>query len=185
VRGGGTVALARPAAPLPRLLPVAAPETQAAAGPATAVLREALASSEGREHLKAALGILREQEKQERIVGRAERAIEREQQRVQQLTQVLSLSSDEQGKVGQLFATLQSNRRRVLDEMRAGQKDSEQADEEIDKFRDETDASVRALLGEPRMRQFREATQRRRDRGGNAPNPGGNPGNSVQAPPAP
>jgi hypothetical protein len=170
----GTVALARPAPNLPRLLTTATPDNPAAA-PAAAVLREALDSSEGRQHLKAALEILREQDKQEKLAGRADRAALREQQRVQELTKILALSSDEQGKVGQLYATLQSNRRRVLDEMHAGQKDSGQADDEIDKFRDETDTSVRALLGEPRMRQFREATQGQRRRGGNPGPSGGGP----------
>jgi hypothetical protein len=182
----GTVALARPAPNLPRLLTTPTPDNPASA-PATAVLREALDSNEGRQHLKAALEILREQDKQVKLAGRAERAVEREQQRVQELTKVLALSSDEQGKVGQLYATLQSNRRRVLDEMHAGQKDSGQADDEIDKFRDETDTSVRALLGEARMRQFREATQGQRRRGGNPGPTGGGPapgaGQPVPIPP--
>jgi hypothetical protein len=175
------VALARPAPNLPRLLTPPTPDIPVAP-PATALLREALASSEGREHLKAALEILREQDKQVKITGRAERAVEREQQRVQELTRVLALSSDEQGKVGQLYATLQSNRRRVLDEMQAGQKDAGQADDAIDKFRDETDASLRALLGEPRMRQFREAMQGQRRRGGN-PGPNGGAAASGASPP--
>src|SRR5689334_7062199 len=54
-RREGEVALARPVATLPRLLP--ASESPTAAAPAVAVLSEALASSEGREQLKAALDI--------------------------------------------------------------------------------------------------------------------------------
>jgi hypothetical protein len=172
---------------LPRLLPTT-PEP--AAPMATSVLREALETSEGRQHLKAAIDLLREQERQEKLSSRAERAVEREQQHAQQLTRVLGLSSDEQGKVGQLYATMQANRRRVLDEMRAGQKDADQADDEIDNLRDETERSVRALLGEPRMQKYRESmrAQRRRDRGndGQAPAAGAPPvGGAPATPPAP
>lgn len=165
-----------PTSTLPRLLP--APASDAPPAAAATVLREALETPEGRQHLKAAMEVLREQDRQERVTQRAERAVDREQQRVQQMTHILALTSEEQGKVGQLYSSLQASRRRVLDEMHAGQKDADQADNEIDGFRDETDRSVRALLGEPRMQKFRETMRAQRRRGGNeagppAPPPGG------------
>lgn len=117
--------------------------------------------------------------------------MEKEQQRREQLTKILALTSEEQGKVGQLYTTLQTGRQRVLEEMRAGVKNAEQADDEIDNLRDETEKSVRTLLGEPRMKQYRDANRaaRRRERGGDeagqSPAPAAGPGAApTTAPPA-
>jgi hypothetical protein len=112
--------------------------------------------------------ILHEQERQERIAGRIERDVEKEQHRLEQMTRVLGLSSDEQGRLAQLFSTMQAGRKRVVEEMRGGGKSAEQARDEIDKLEEGTDQSVRALLGDERLRKYREARRSER-RGG----PGG------------
>lgn len=157
--------------PPPRLAPAApagAAPLPAPTGPATAVLAEALQSSEGRQHLKAALEHLREQDRQERLVRNAERDVEREQRYRDRLTKVLSLPPHDQQKVGQLFSSLQTGRQKVLEEMRSGLKNADQADDEIDDMEDKTEEQVRALLGDQRMQQLREAerAERRRGRGG-------------------
>ena len=51
--------------------------------------------------------------------------------------------------------------------MRAGLKNAEQADDEIDNLEDSTEGAVRGLLGEQRMQQLRDAerNERRQRRG--------------------
>jgi hypothetical protein len=175
--------------PVPRLAPVAAAPSPAAAPPGspTAVLGDALATPEGRQHLKVAMEALREQDRQERLVKNAERDVEREQRQRERMARVLGLNSDEQNKIGHLYTTLQSGRQRVLEEMRVGSKTAEQADDEIDNLEDETQRTVRTLIGEERMRKLRDAerNERRRDRGGGG-REGGAPGAPGQpAAPAP
>jgi hypothetical protein len=175
---------ARP--PVPRLTPAAAapPAPAAPPGSPTAVLGEALGTPEGRQHLKAAMETLREQERQDRMVRNAERDVEREQRQRERMARVLGLNSDEQNKLGHLYTTLQSGRRRVLEEMRVGGKTSEQADDEIDAMEDEAQRNVRTLLGEDRMRKLREAErgERRRERGGREAGPPGAPGQPAAPP---
>jgi hypothetical protein len=162
--------------PLPRLLPPPASGAPAAApGPATSMLREALESPEGRSHLKTAMEVLREQDRQDRLLRKAEEDVAEEQRYRERLNRLAGLSPDEQNKVAQLHTAMQSRRQRVLEEMRAGLKSAEQADDDIDNIEDETTRQIRALLGEQRMQKFRESTrnERRRERGlpPNAPPP--------------
>jgi hypothetical protein len=157
--------------PPPRLTgPAGAPVPTA---PATAMLAEALQTVEGRQHLRGAIEHLREEERQDRLVRNAEQDIEREQRYRDRMAKVLSLPAHEQEKVGQLFATLQAGRRKVLDDMRAGLKNAEQADDEIDNLEDGTQAQVRALLGDQRMQQLRDARRAERGRGGQGGGQGG------------
>jgi hypothetical protein len=184
--------------PVPRLapaiaVPAAAPTAAAPPGSPPAVLREALATPEGRQHLKAALETLREQERQERLVRNAERDVEREQRQRERMARLLGLGIDEQNRIGHLYTTLQSARQRVLEDMRVGGKSAEQADDEIDALEDEAQRNVRTLLGEDRVRKLREAErgERRRERGGREgggpPAPPGQPAPAAQgagSPPA-
>jgi hypothetical protein len=173
---------------LPRLTVAPEPTPEAPGGPATAVLGEALATPEGRQHLKAAMEVLREEERKERLVRSTERALEREQRRRENLTRLLVLPPDEQNKINQFYLTLQTGRQRVIEEMRAGVKNAEQADDEIDTLEDETDRQVRSLLGEQRMQKFRELSRanRRRERGqGGQDGVGGAPASAPQTPPPP
>ena len=178
--GRASPGAARPAltAPLPRLLP--APPTGdiggEGGGPATATLREALETPEGRSHLKAAMEVLREQDRQERLIRQAEENISDEQRYRERLTRLAGLSPDEQNRVAQLHANLHTGRQRVLEELRAGGKSASQADDEIDNLEDQVERDIRALLGDARLQKFREASraERRNQRGqqrGPAPPP--------------
>ena len=73
---------------------------------------------EGRQHLRGAMELLREQDRQDRLVRNAEQEVEREQRYRDRLVKVLSLPAHEQEKVGQFYGTLQAGRRKVLEEMR-------------------------------------------------------------------
>jgi hypothetical protein len=178
---------------LPRLMAAPAGAT-AADGPATAVLREALETPEGRSHLKAAMEVLREQDRQDRLLRNAEENVADEQRYRERLTRLAALTPDEQNRVSQLHTAMSSARQRVLEEMRAGGKSAEQADDEIDNLEDETNRQIRTLLGEQRMQKFREAAraERRRERGqgeggagnqGRAPPPGAGPLPAGATPP--
>ena len=152
------------------------------------MLAEALQSQEGRQHLRGAMELLREQDRQDRLIRNAEQDIEREQRYRDRLVKVLSLPAHEQEKVGQFYATLQASRRKVLEEMRSGLKNAEQADDEIDNLEDGAEQQVRTLLGEQRMQQLRDARrteQRGRGRGGQQGNQQGNQQGGPQTPPAP
>ena len=182
-RSGGA---APPAAlPPPRLAP--APREQRRRRPPVPPRRcwpRRCKRQEGRQHLRGAMELLREQDRQDRLVRNAEQDIEREQRYRDRLVKVLSLPAHEQEKVGQFYATLQASRRKVLEEMRSGLKNAEQADDEIDNLEDGAEQQVRTLLGEQRMQQLRDARrteQRGRGRGGQQGNQQGGP----QTPPAP
>jgi hypothetical protein len=164
-RSGDGAAVAA-ALPPPRLTPPPGSAPAVPTGPATAMLAEALQTAEGRQHLRGAIELLREQERQDRLLRNADQEIEREQRYRDRLTKVLALPAHEQEKVGQLYAGLQASRRKVLEEMRAGLKNAEQADDEIDNLEDGTQAQVRALLGEQRMQQLRDARRAERGREG-------------------
>jgi hypothetical protein len=129
------------------------------------MLAEALQTQEGRQHLRGAMELLREQDRQDRMIRNAEQDIEREQRYRDRLVKVLALPAQEQEKVGQFYATLQASRRKVLEEMRSGLKNAEQADDEIDTLKDSTEQQVRTLLGEQRMQQLRDARRTERGRG--------------------
>jgi hypothetical protein len=151
--------------PPPKLAPTSESTPPVPTGPATAMLAEALQSVEGRQHLRGAMELLREQDRQDRLIRNAEQDVEREQRYRDRLTKVLSLPTHEQEKLGQFYGSLQAGRRKVLEEMRSGVKNAEQADDEIDNLEDSTEQQVRALLGEQRMQQLRDARRTERGRG--------------------
>jgi ssRNA-specific RNase YbeY (16S rRNA maturation enzyme) len=185
-RGGSETSTA--ALPPPRLTPTPGSPPPVPTGPATAMLAEALQTQEGRQHLRGAIEHLREQERQDRLIQNAERDVEREQRYRDRLTKVLSLPAHEQEKVGQFYAGLQAGRKKVLEEMRAGLKNAEQADDEIDNLEDSTEQQVRSLLGDQRMQQLREARraeQRGRGRGQGQQGQQGQQGATPAAPPPP
>jgi hypothetical protein len=167
--------------PPPKLAPVPG-SAPVPTGPATAMLAEALQSVEGRQHLRGAMELLREQDRQDRLLRNAEQDVEREQRYRDRLTKVLSLPGHEQEKLGQFYGNLQAGRRKVLEEMRSGLKNAEQADDEIDNLEDSTEQQVRALLGEQRMQQLRDSRRTERGRGrGQGQGQGG--GQQQQGPP--
>jgi hypothetical protein len=172
-------------APIPKLEATAPAPTPAEAVPATSVLQSALSTEEGRKHLKQALGVIKEQERQLDLVQDVERDLQGEQRYRDRLNKTLGLTSSEQGGVNSIYATMQSKRQRILDEMRSGLKSADQADDEIDNLVDDTEKQVQTLLGDGRMRQLREARrnermqwrqqrdqQREAQRQGQAPPPG-------------
>jgi hypothetical protein len=161
---GGMEAAPAPLPP-PKLAPAPGSAPPVPTGPATAMLAEALQSVEGRQHLRGAMELLREQDRQDRLIRNAEQDIEREQRYRDRLSKVLSLPGHEQEKLGQFYASLQAGRRKVLEEMRSGVKNAEQADDEIDNLEDSTEQQVRTLLGEQRMQQLRDARRNERGRG--------------------
>jgi hypothetical protein len=132
------------------------------APPATNILREALSSPEGREHLKNAMDMLREQTRQQRLVDDAKEETEQAQRYRDRLARVLQLGPSEQGAIGGIYSQLQTSRQKVLDDMRAGSKSAEQADEEISALEGQAERQVQSLLGEGRMRQLREARRAER-----------------------
>jgi hypothetical protein len=146
--------------PVPTFQNLAPPSTT----PATTTLREALSTSEGREQLKAAMDVIAEERRQARLVENAPRREEREQEFKERLLKGIPLTGDEPLKLSTLFTNLQTGRRQILDDMRAGLKNAEQADDEIDKLRDGLEGQIQALVGEDRWRKYRE--QRRQGRGG-------------------
>jgi hypothetical protein len=162
-RSGG--AAPTPALPPPRLAPAPGTAAPVPTGPATAMLAEALQTQEGRQHLRGAMELLRELDRQDRLIRNAEQEVEREQRYRDRLSKVLSLPTHEQEKLGQFYGSLQAGRRKVLEEMRSGVKNAEQADDEIDTLKDSTEQQVRALLGEQRMQQLRDARRTERGRG--------------------
>jgi hypothetical protein len=142
------------------------------ASAATDTLREALATAEGREQLKAAMEVIAEQRRQERLVSRVERSTERDQRWKDRITKNVSLAGDEPLKVQALFTTLEGNRRQVIEDMKAGLKNSEQADKELDDLYEGAQKDLHGLLGDERWRKLRES-ERRGGRGApQAPAPG-------------
>jgi hypothetical protein len=165
------------APPLPSFQALApAPTT-----PATATLREALSTTEGRDQLKAALEVIAEEKRQDRLLRQAGRRDEREQHFKERILKNVALTGDEPLKVNNLFATLQTGRHQLLEEMKAGLKSADQVDEAIDELQDNTEKSVRTLLGDERWKKLREADrrERRQGEGGQGQNQG-----QGQGPPA-
>lgn len=132
--------------------------------PATATLREALATPEGRDQLKAALAVIEEDKRQERMAKRADKDIEKEQRWKERIVKGVPLTGDEPLRLETLFTTLQNGRRQILEEMKSGLKNAQQADDEVDALQENTEKSVRSLLGEERLKQLREAEKKERDR---------------------
>jgi hypothetical protein len=156
-----------PRAPAPGSVPTFQTLAPPSTTPATTTLREALATSEGREQLKAAMEVIAEEKRQARLVEQAPRRDEREKELKERIMKAIPLTGDEPLKLATLFTNLQNGRRQILEDMKAGLKNAEQADDEIDELRDGLDGQIQALVGEERWRKYRE--QRRRswgDRGG-------------------
>jgi hypothetical protein len=155
---------------LPRALPAAAPPAfqtpPPPSSPAAATLREALATTEGREQLRAAMDVIAEDKRQTRLAESLPRREERDQRMKERLLKAVPLTGDEPIKVATLFTTLQAGRRQLIEDMRAGLKNAEQTDTALDELRDGTEKSLHALLGDERWRKVREA---RRGGGQGAP----------------
>jgi outer membrane murein-binding lipoprotein Lpp len=150
--------------PVPRLDPKA-PAPAAAEGealPAAGVLREALSTTEGKQHLKGALEAIREQDRQKRMIEDIEDDVDRDKRNQERLARTLGLSSGEQGSINSLYAQLDSGRKRILEEMKSGVKTADQADDEIDALEDKTETAVNSLLGETRLKQLRDARRAER-----------------------
>lgn len=143
----------RPAAPLPvpTFQAMAPPSTT----PATTTLREALSTTEGREQLKAAMEVIAEEKRQARLLEWAPRRDERDQKYRERILKSVALTGDEPLKLNTLFTTMQTTRRQILDDMRAGLKNAEKADDELDELRDGTERQIQALLGEERYKKVR------------------------------
>jgi len=144
---------ARPAAPMPvpSFQTMAPPSTT----PATTTLREALSTTEGREQLKAAMEVIAEEKRQARLLEWAPRRDERDQKYRERILKSVALTGDEPLKLNTLFTTMQTTRRQILDDMRAGLKNAEKADDELDELRDGTERQIQALLGEERWKKVR------------------------------
>jgi hypothetical protein len=168
---------ARPAAPPPAFT-APAPSTAA-----TTTLRDALATTEGRDQLRAALDVIAEQRRQERIVKVVERREERDQRWKERVSKV-PLTGDEPQKINALFATLATGRRQLVEDMKAGVKNAEDTDTAMDELQDNTQKALRTLLGDERWNKMQSDRQGRGggrqgngQRGNGPPRPG--------APPAP
>jgi hypothetical protein len=153
----------RPSAPMPvpTFQAMAPPSTT----PATTTLREALATTEGREQLKAAMEVIAEEKRQARLIEWAPRRDERDQKYRERIHKAVALTGDEPLKLDALFTTMQTNRRQIIEDMRAGLKNAEKADDELDELRDTTEKSIHALLGDERYKKIR-GDRRNNGRGG-------------------
>ena len=169
---------AAPAVPVPTFQTMAPPSTT----PATTTLREALATTEGREQLKAAMEVIAEEKRQARLIERAPRRDERDQKYRERILKTLALTGDEPPRLDALFTTLQTGRRQILDDMRAGLKNAEKADEELDELRDGTEKQIHALLGDERYKKLREG--RRGERQGQGQGQGQPQGQQQQQAPS-
>lgn len=142
-------------APRPRpITPSALPSFQTLAPPsttpATTTLREALATSEGREQLKAAMEIIAEEKRQTRLVDSLPRRAERDQRYRERIMKAVPLTGDEPLKLTTMFTTLQAARQQAIDDMHAGLKNAEDTDNALDSLREDADKQIRALLGDDR-----------------------------------
>jgi hypothetical protein len=165
----------RPAAagaPLLRLDALAA--LPASAGPATTdaarvlatgrasatLLREALATAEGREQLKATLASLKEEKRQERVAARVEKREQKDRTWRDHVLALRSLTPAEAQKVTTLFARLEEDRRRVLESMRGGHLGAREADDANDDLARALKKTVRTLLGEQRWKELKDEERR-------------------------
>ena len=166
--GGGAL-------PAPSAVPSFQALAPASTTPATSTLREALATTEGRDQLKAALAVIEEEKRQTRMLERGTRAEERDKRWKERLTKSVALTGDEPLKIDALISSVTNGRRQILEEMKAGGRSAEQADDAIDELEDGAEQKVRALLGEDRWRKFREerrANFRQQQQGGGQQPPG-------------
>jgi hypothetical protein len=159
------------ALPAPSAVPSFQALAPASTTPATSTLREALATTEGRDQLKAALAVIEEEKRQTRMLERGTRSEERDKRYKERLTKAVALTGDEPLKIDALLSGLTNGRRQILEEMKGGGRSAEQADDAIDELEDGTEQKVRALLGEDRWRKFREEQQQ-----GGGQQPPGQPG---------
>jgi hypothetical protein len=100
-----------PAPPLPNFQALAPASTT----PATTTLREALSTTEGRDQLKAALEVIAEEKRQDRLLRMAGRRDEREQHFKDRILKNVQLTGDEPLKINNLFA---SSRRAAISSSR-------------------------------------------------------------------
>jgi len=146
--------------PAPRPRPAPVPTFQNLAPPstthATTTLREALATVEGRQQLKAAMDVIAEEKRQARMLEWAPKRDERDLKYKDRILKTVPLTGDEPLKLATLFTTLQQGRHQILEDMKAGLKNAEQAGNEMDELRDNNDKSIQALLGDDRYRKARE-----------------------------
>jgi hypothetical protein len=138
--------------------------------PATATLREALATSEGREQLKAAMEIIAEEKRQTRLVESLPHRAERDQRYRERIMKSVALTGDEPLKLTSVFTTLQAARQQAIDDMHAGLKNAEETDNALDEVRDTADKSIHALLGDDRWKKVQNGRRGGWNGGGNAGN---------------
>jgi hypothetical protein len=152
VRRADQPAIRTRSVPVPTFQTLAPPSTT----PATTTLREALATTEGRQQLKAALDVIAEEKRQARMLESAPRRDERDLKYKDRIQKTVPLTGDEPLKLSTLFTALQQGRHQILEDMKAGLKNAEQADNEMDELRDGTDKSIHALLGDDRYHKVRD-----------------------------
>jgi hypothetical protein len=147
--------------------------------PATTTLREALATTEGREQLKAAMEVIAEEKRQTRLVESLPRRAERDQRFRERIMKAVPLAGDEPLKLSSVFTSLQAARQQTIDDMHAGLKNAEQTDEALDQVREEADKQIHALLGDDRWKKIQNGRRGGWGGGQGGPNGGGNNGPSA------
>jgi hypothetical protein len=130
--------------------------------PGAALLHEALSTPEGREQLKATLASLKEEKRQQKLIGRVEKREQKDQRWRDKVLAMRSLTPAEAQKLTALFARLREDRQRVLESMKAGHLSSEEADDTTDDLARAHKKEVRALLGEQRWKEVKEEERRLR-----------------------
>jgi hypothetical protein len=162
--------VAAPARAVPAIRPAAVPafSAPAPAVAATATLRDALSTPEGREQLKTALDSINEQRRQERLSKYYERRDERDLRWRDHILKAGILTGDEPAKVSALFAAQTAGRKQIMEDMRSGGKTSQETDEALDQLQEGTTKSLHALIGDDRWRKLRETERRDRRQNNNA-----------------
>jgi hypothetical protein len=122
------------------------------------VLREALDTPEGREHLQETLNSLKDEQRRAEVSTRATFEKTRQQAQRNRLLRLAALSADERSRVDDLYRAAEARRERLLEELRAGgDRTVEEIADDLEQLSREPLDGVTELLGEERMKRFREA----------------------------
>jgi hypothetical protein len=149
---------------VPRLAPIAFTAPPPAPGNTAAItLREALSTADGREQLRAALDLMKEEDRRGKLLKKASGWDERDQKWREKLTKLASLQADEQNKIGDVIGQAGQARAQILSDMQLGLKTSKEAGREIKDLQDKTEKEVRSVLGDKRAKELRDAERRQRD----------------------
>lgn len=148
----------------PRMAPVAFAAPPPAPGNTAALtLREALSTPDGREQLRAALDLMKEEDRRGKMIQKAGGWEEKDQKWKDKLTKFASLQPEEQTKIDALIGQAAQARTQILSDMQFGLKSAKDADREIKDAQGKAEKEVRAILGDKRLKDMKDAERQQRD----------------------